>query len=86
MVKNTLFEIGAAQKPTIIVFNKIDQYSPLPSAEDIFEDTTIYDLEVLKKSWMAKENSPVVFISATHKTNIEELKNKILETFETGQF
>lgn len=63
VVNKTLFEIGAAQKPVIIVFNKIDKYNPLPSNEDIFEDETIYDLNLLKKSWMAKENNPVVFIS-----------------------
>ncbi len=79
VVKNTLDEIGAAQKPTIIVFNKIDNYNPNPTAEDIFEDTTIYDLDLLKQSWMAKENSPVVFISALNKTNMDELKEKIIE-------
>jgi GTP-binding protein HflX len=79
VVKSTLDEIGAAQKPTIIVFNKIDQYNPNPTAEDIFEDTTIYDLDLLKKSWMAKENSPVVFISALKNENIDELKAKIID-------
>ena len=79
VVNNTLAEIGAAQKPTVIVFNKTDQYNPDPTAEDIFEDTTIYDLDLLKKSWMSKENSPVVFISALNKTNMEELKEKIID-------
>lgn len=84
VVKNTLDEIGAAQKPTIIVFNKIDNYNPNPTAEDIFEDTTIYDLDLLKQSWMAKENSPVVFISALNKTNMDELKEKIIEGLGQG--
>ena len=79
VVNKTLFEIGAAQKPVIIVFNKIDKYNPPPSHEDIFEDNTIYDLNLLKQSWMAKENNPVVFISALNKTNIEELRQKITE-------
>lgn len=77
VVNKTLFEIGAAQKPVIIVFNKIDKYNPKPNNEDIFEDTTIYDLNKFKQSWMAKENHPVVFISALNKTNIDELKLKI---------
>jgi GTP-binding protein HflX len=79
VVKKTLFEIGASNKASIIVFNKIDQYNPNPTNEDIFEDTAIYDLDVLKKSWMAKENDPVVFVSALNKTNVEELKSKIVE-------
>ncbi len=79
VVKSTLDEIGAAQKSTIIVFNKIDQYDPNPTHEDIFQDTTIYDLDLLKQSWMAKENSPVVFISALKNENIEELKARIIE-------
>jgi len=79
VVKATLDELGASQKHTIIVFNKIDQYNPNPTNEDIFEDTTIYDLQLLKKSWMARENSPVVFISALKNENIEELRSKIIE-------
>ncbi|MCC6722309.1 MAG: GTPase HflX [Bacteroidia bacterium] len=79
IVNKTLFEINAAQKPVIIVFNKIDKYNPQPSNEDIFEDKTIYDIDLLKKSWMSKENNPVVFISASNKTNIDELKDKISE-------
>lgn len=79
VVNKTLFEIGAAQKPVIIVFNKIDNYNPPPTNEDIFEDNTIYDLDLLKKSWMAKENNPVVFVSSLNKTNIDELKEKITQ-------
>jgi GTP-binding protein HflX len=66
------------------VFNKIDKYSPNPTADDIFEDTTIYDLNLLKKSWMAKENNPVVFISALDKTNVDELKDKIINELAFG--
>ena len=68
-----------AEKLSIIVFNKIDQYDPNPTHEDIFEDKTIYDLELLKKSWMAKVNSPVVFISALNSTNMDELRLRIIE-------
>lgn len=60
-VKETLAEIGAADKPTIIVFNKIDQLEA-------------FDLEDLKETWMFRENYPAVFISAQNKDNIDELK------------
>lgn len=73
VVKETLTEIGAGDKPILTVFNKIDQYDPEPSSEDIFEDTTIYDIPTLKETWMARESGEVVFISATEKTNIDEL-------------
>ncbi len=79
VVKATLDELGAAEKKSIIVFNKIDQYKPNATHDDIFEDTTIYDINLLKKSWMAKENSPVVFISALKNENIEELKSQIIQ-------
>ncbi|MCB9251792.1 MAG: GTPase HflX [Flavobacteriales bacterium] len=86
VVKKTLFEIGAAEKPVIIVFNKIDNYNPLPTAEDIFEDTAIYDINLLKQSWMAKENAPVVFISAANRQNIDEVREKILFCFNNIKF
>lgn len=75
VVRQTLVEIGAADKPVLMVFNKIDQYHPEPTHEDIFEDQAIYDVEELKRSWMAKENNPIVFISAVQKTNLDELKS-----------
>ncbi len=73
-VNETLMEIGAANKPIITVFNKIDQYNPEATDEDIFEDEAVYDLATLKKTWMAKLNDKVVFISAAKKQNIDELK------------
>lgn len=80
VVKNTLLEIGAGNKPVIMVFNKIDQYNPEPTHEDIFEDQTLYSIEELRKSWMAKEHFPMVFISAVEKTNIEELKSLMMKS------
>ncbi len=70
LVKQTLFDIGAKDKPTLLVFNKVDEYllhNP---------DTELTEIE---KSWISKEHAPVVFISATKKTNIPELKRKIIE-------
>ena len=73
-VTQTLMEIGASEKPVITVFNKIDQYRPEPTSDDIFEDEAIYDIPSLKKTWMAKLDQNVVFISAKNRDNIEELK------------
>ena len=76
-VSKTLAEIGASDKPVITIFNKIDQYYPLATSDDIFQDTTIYDIPTLKKTWMAKLNKNIVFISAKEDLNIEELKDFI---------
>jgi len=76
-VTQTLAEIGVGNKPTITVFNKIDQYKPEPTSDDIFEDEAIYDLDALKKTWMAKLDKNIVFISASTGENMEELKDLI---------
>lgn len=76
-VSETLNEIGASNKPVITIFNKIDQYHPLASSDDIFQDTTIYDIPTLEKTWMAKLNSNVVFVSAQKDQNIQKLKDLI---------
>jgi GTPase len=77
----TLAEIGCADKPTIMVFNKIDAYShiekdPIDLAPATKENIT---LEELKNTWMAKVNSPAIFISAKQKTNIDELRELLYE-------
>lgn len=76
-VSETLTEIGASNIPVITIFNKIDQYHPLASSDDIFQDTTIYDIPTLEKTWMAKLNSNVVFVSAQKDQNIQKLKDLI---------
>lgn len=77
-VIQTLNEINAGNKKIITVFNKIDQYKPEPTHEDIFLDETIYDLPTLKKTWMAKLDENVVFISAANNENIDELKEVLM--------
>ncbi len=73
VVNETLAEINAGnEKPTILVFNKIDAYHQ-ESEEDM-------DLEELKKTWMSKMNDKkCVFISAENKENLDELKSVIYE-------
>ena len=76
-VKQTLTEIGAGDKPTIVVFNKIDAYRPAPHDPDDLapkrEDQ--YSLQELKDTWMARmANEECIFISAVAKNNIDQLR------------
>lgn len=80
VVSKTLSEIDDAEKPTIIVFNKIDAYTYTPlDADDLGEKKAEnYSLDEMKSQWMAKMgNSTCVFISAENKTNFDELKEVI---------
>jgi GTP-binding protein HflX len=73
VVNETLLELDKEEKPTILVFNKIDAYSPIES--DLEDEMPISPLEKLKRSWMARiDGSKCVFISAHTKENVEELK------------
>jgi GTPase len=78
-VNSTLREIDSGDKPNIYVFNKIDAFTHVEKDEDDLSPRTKENitLEEWKNSWMAKNNLPAVFISATQKQNIDELK-KIL--------
>lgn len=81
LVNSTLLEIGASNKKQLLVFNKIDQLKePLQPDDPFGEDTEqLSYIERLKNTWMAKENGQVIFISATKKLNIDELRKKIIE-------
>lgn len=79
IVRETLSEIGAIDKPTYLVFNKIDAYRYTPKDEDDLTPRTRenWSLEELKNSWMAKSNESCLFISAKQKQNIDEFKNTV---------
>jgi GTP-binding protein HflX len=79
VVNQTMREIGVDSKPTLLVFNKIDAYQWIEKSEfDAMPETKEnFSLEDLKRTWMAKSNSPCIFISAKHKSNIEEFKEKL---------
>lgn len=80
VVKNTLKDINALDKEIILVFNKVDAYENTDLQEFELEgEAQKSTLEELKKSWIAKENTPCVFISAKNKENIEEFKQLIYE-------
>lgn len=78
VVNETLAELKANDKPTIVVFNKIDALR----IQSIFTDESAADeptLDELKAMWMSKLEDHCVFISARKKQNIDELRGKIYE-------
>lgn len=80
-VQQTLAEISGEEKPTLLVFNKIDQYAFTPKDEDDLSppEKENMTLEQWKQTWMNRLGNNVVFISATEKNNLEELKNTLLD-------
>jgi GTP-binding protein HflX len=81
VVNQTLMELNSSEKPTILVFNKIDAYRFIQKDHDDLTPITKENLslEELKNSWIAKENKPGVFISAAKNENISELKTRLME-------
>ena len=79
VVENTLKEIGAGNKPVYEVFNKIDAYTYEEYDEFSLKpkDESNYTLEELKNSWIAKEKTPCIFISAKEKTGLSKLRNDL---------
>lgn len=78
-VNETLNELGARDKDTIMLFNKIDAYVTPERDEFNDEEAEPLTLADFKKSWMAADNAPALFISATEKDNIEEFKQLIYD-------
>ncbi len=85
-VNRTLEQIGAYNKPTILVFNKIDAYTFIEKEEDDLTPMTKanWTLEMLQDSWMAKQSDSAetlhtLFISATNRENIDSLREVMYE-------
>ncbi len=80
-VKQTLAEIGCADKPTIMLFNKIDKYTFVEKEIDDLTPKTKENisLEELKQHWIAKDNHPSFFISAKTKENLYPFRDFIYE-------
>lgn len=76
IVKQTLRDIGAGDKPVYLVFNKIDAYRYVEKVADDLTPATRENLSLdeLKKSWIARANTPSIFISALSRRNIEKLR------------
>lgn len=81
VVNQTLADIGVKDKPCYMVFNKIDQYTYEPYDEFSLEDKSMrnYTLEEFENSWISKENTPCIFISAKDRINIDKLRSDILQ-------
>jgi GTP-binding protein HflX len=80
-VNETLKEIGSLDKPTIMVFNKIDAFTYVQKEESDLSPITRENLslEDWKRSWMARHNDPAIFISAVEKQNIEKFRKLLVE-------
>ena len=82
VVNETLQGIRASDKKTILVFNKIDAFSFVPKDEDDLTPIKRENLSLqeLQKTWMNKNNSPCIFISATNKDNVDSFRALIYNT------
>jgi len=80
-VNDTLQEIKSLDKPIIMVFNKIDAFQYTQKDEDDLAPITRENLslEDWRRSWMAKNNAPAIFISATERSNIKEFRELLTE-------
>ncbi len=81
VVNNTLLEIDKKEKPTILIFNKVDAFTYTPKDEDDLTPIKRENLSLddLKKTWMSKMANDCIFISAKNKLNIDELKQKVYD-------
>ncbi len=77
VVEKTLADLGCAEKPSMIVFNKIDNYTWTEKEPDDLTPMTRENitLDDLKRTWMAKLHENCLFISAREKDNIDEFRD-----------
>lgn len=79
VVNKTLQELGAGDKPTITIFNKMDRYEELTFDPWLEESTKREILQDLYDRWNGETGGNAIFISATEKRNLEELRHRLLE-------
>lgn len=85
VVNQTIAEIKAGNKPTILILNKIDAYKPVENDEEF--STKEQQLEFLKKTYMAKSPDQfVVFMSAQERTNLADLREILLDLVKRKHF
>jgi GTP-binding protein HflX len=79
VVEKTLADLGCADKPSMIVFNKIDNYTwTEKDADDLTPSTKEnISLDELKRTWMARLDENCLFISALEKQNIDEFRDAV---------
>jgi len=81
-VNQILKDIQSLDKPTYMVFNKIDAYTPQPWDEtELMEERgkKHFSLEEWEQTWMSKMNGQALFISAIHKENLKEFRNRVYD-------
>ncbi len=81
-VNQILDEIGSADKPSIMIFNKIDAYTPeVIEADDLVTEKTKahYTLDDWKRTWMAQPSWDALFISALNKENLDEFRKVVYQ-------
>lgn len=76
-VNQILDDIKSKNKPTIMVFNKIDAYQPEPLEEGETPTNMNYTIEDWKSTWMAKIGDNALFISALNKQNLEDFRTRV---------
>jgi len=81
VVRQTLIDIGAGDKPTILIFNKIDAFKYVKKDEDDLTPITRENLSLdeLKKTWMSNLDQTSLFISAQNKENTNEFKKTLYD-------
>ena len=81
VVDKTLADLGCAEKPLMIVFNKVDAYQWVEKDADDLTEATKENIPIgdLMKTWMARLNGDCIFISARERTNIDELKQVLYD-------
>ena len=81
VVERTLADLGCSDKPSMIIFNKIDAYTYVEKDADDLTPATAENVSLpeLMKTWMAKLHENCIFISARQKTNIDELKKVLYD-------
>ena len=78
VVNKTLAELGASEKPTVTIFNKMDRYEEQAFDEWLEPEVKAQLLVDLKERWQNETNGNCVFVSATEKLNIDGLRQTIL--------
>ncbi|HMD00859.1 MAG TPA: GTPase HflX [Ferruginibacter sp.] len=78
IVNNTLAELGAAEKPVITVFNKMDKYEEQAFDQWLQPEVKAEILEELRQRWQQETEGNCVFVSAIEKTNLDQLRQTIL--------
>ncbi|GHT13737.1 GTPase HflX [Bacteroidia bacterium] len=91
VVTDTLAEIGVGEKPTYLVFNKTDAYRCVEKAEDDLTPRTKANIPLQEyiDTWLAKKETPCIFISAKEKQNVAKLRNdlyKMVAEVQSGKY